>query len=349
LRRAQVPQGGFEGAATMLHSELEWCSRAGQPLVTALINTYNYGRYLPYAINSVLNQTYPIIEIIVVDDGSTDHTEEVLAQYTNVVQAIRTENGGQAHSFNVGFAKARGELIMLLDADDAWLPEKVERMVQLAAERPKAAMLYHRYQNVEVSGRKIGPPDPDKLIDGDYRTKFIRSGGSWWNPVTSVLTLRAEHIKRALPFPTYGYREGADSVVTDYCAATAEIASTTDVLALRRLHGSNLYAAGRDGHTYRSKAIREADVRKVDWRIFSFFKLMRRLGYDIKLDANRNEWRVWNLYWLGRASLWQTAKVSLLSPAYNIKERWTRLRWVMRAKRMYRADATRLVDQSISD
>jgi glycosyltransferase involved in cell wall biosynthesis len=320
----------------MLRLEVRPFRRVGQPLVTALINSYNYGRYLPYSINSVLNQTYPNIEIIVVDDGSTDHTQEVLAQYIEQVQTIRTENGGQAHSFNVGIAKARGELIMLLDADDTWLPEKVECMVELAAKRPNAAMLYHRYQNVELSGKRVGAPDPDVLIDGDYRAKFIKSGGSWWNPVTSVLALRTEHIKRALPIPTYGFREGADSIITDYCAATTEIASSPEVLALRRLHGSNLYAAGRDGHTYRSKAIREDEVQRIDRRILSLHKLTRRLGHDIKLNGNRNEWRVWNLYWLGRASLWQTAKASMLSPAYKMKDRWNRLKWVIHAKRMYR-------------
>src|SRR5215217_4330239 len=94
-----------------------------RPLVTALINTYNYGRYLPYAINSVLNQTYPNIEIIVVDDGSTDQTPQIVAQYKGLVRSIRTENGGQGHAFNVGIPLARGELLMLLDADDLWLPE----------------------------------------------------------------------------------------------------------------------------------------------------------------------------------------------------------------------------------
>src|SRR5215469_3272736 len=106
---------------------------ARQPLVSALINTYNYARYLPFAINSVLRQTYPNIEIIVVDDGSTDHTPEVLEQYRDRVQVIRTHNGGQGHAFNLGIGKANGELLMLLDADDFWAPQKVQLMVDLAA------------------------------------------------------------------------------------------------------------------------------------------------------------------------------------------------------------------------
>jgi glycosyltransferase involved in cell wall biosynthesis len=309
---------------------------ADQPLVTALINTYNYGRYLPLAINSVLNQTYPHIEIIVVDDGSTDHTADILAQYASRVRAIRTENGGQGHAFNIGIAAARGDLLMLLDADDMWLPDKVDRMVEFAGSRPNAGMLYHRYQNIDTSGRNVGDPQPFPLIDGNYRSKYLRSGGTWWSPIASVLTLRTEHIRRALPFPTYAVREGADTIVTDYCALTTEIASSPEALTLRVLHGSNLYATGRDGHYYRSKEIRESDVRRIEWRMFSMQQLMKRSGQDIVLDLNRNEWRMTNLYWLGRASFWGVLRACLLSPEHNMKLRFERLKWVIGSKRMYR-------------
>lgn len=306
-----------------------------KPLVTALINTYNYARYLPSAIDSVLNQTYPHIEIIVVDDGSTDHTQDVLAHYADRVQAIRTENGGQGHAFNVGIAAARGELLMLLDADDMWLPGKVERMVEFAAMRPYAAMLYHRYQNIDNHGQELGDPQPFPLIDGNYRRKYLRSGGTWWSPIASVLTLHTDHIRKALPFPTYAVREGADTIVTDYCVLTTEIASLPEALTLRRLHGSNLYATGRDGYFYRSKAIRESDVRRIEWRMFSMRQLMKRCGQELKLDLNRNEWRMTNLYWLGRASFWRVLRACLSSPEHDIKLRLKRLKWVIASKRMY--------------
>ena len=309
---------------------------ADRPLVTALINTYNYGRYLPFAINSVLKQTYPNIEIIVVDDGSTDHTSEVLAQYKDRVQAIRTQNGGQGHAFNVGIPRARGELLMLLDADDMWLPDKVERMVEFAAQRPQAAMLYHRFQNIDKNGQETGAPQPLTLTDGDYRNKYLRSGGSWWSPITSVLTLRPQHIRRALPIPTYAHREGADTVITDYCAVTSEMASRPEALTLRRLHGSNLYASGRDDRSYRSREIRESDVRRIEWRMFSLRQIIERVGGDFDINLDRNEWRTTNLYWLGRVPLWKIMWATLHCPEHPLKLRWQRLKWVMWNKRMYR-------------
>lgn len=306
-----------------------------KPLVTALINTFNYGRYLPFAINSVLNQSYPNIEIVVVDDGSTDHTRDVLAQYGDRIRAIRTENGGQGHAFNVGIAAARGQLIMLLDADDMWLPEKVERMVTFASGRPKSAMLYHRYQNVDRCGQNVGDPQPFPLIDGNYAHKYRQSGGTWWSPIASVLVLRTKHIREAVPIPTYAVREGADTIITDYCALTTEISSLPEALTLRRLHGANLYANGRDGEFYRSEAIRESDVRRIEWRMFSMRQLMKRSGHELRLDLDRNEWRTTNLYWLGRAPFWKVLRACLSSPEHNLQLRWKRVKWVVAAKRMY--------------
>lgn len=309
---------------------------ADRPLVTALINTYNYGRYLPFAINSVLNQTYPNIETIVVDDGSTDHTPSLAEQYRDKVQWVRTENGGQGHAFNVGIPLAKGELTMLLDADDSWVPDKVERMVEMAAKHPRAALLYHRFQNIDRQGNKVDPPQPYPLINGDYRDRYMRSGGSWWSPITSVLVLRTEHVKKAIPIPTYAVREGADTILTDYCAVTSEIASNPEALTLRLLHGSNLYAAGRDNFLFRSKEIRESDVRRIEWRMFAMRQLMERLGEKFEIDIDRNEWRATNLYWLGKTSFWTMLKACMLSPEHSFEFRLKRLKWIIAGRRMYR-------------
>lgn len=174
--------------------------------MTPLINTYKYGRYLPFAINSVLAQTYPNLEILVVDDGSTDHTSELLRQYGGGIRVIRTHNGGQGHTFNVGIPAANGELLMLLYADDTRLPTKVERMVEEVQRRPEAAMQYRYSQNIDNEGRECSQPQPFSLTNGEYRDIYLRSGGSWWSPIISVLAFRPDHIKRALPIPTYAVR-----------------------------------------------------------------------------------------------------------------------------------------------
>ncbi len=99
--------------------------------VSVVIPTYNYGRFLGEAIESVLAQTFPVFEIIVVDDGSSDNTEEVVAKFGDKVKYIKQKNGGVGLARNTGVKNSSGEFIALLDADDVWLPQKIERQMQL--------------------------------------------------------------------------------------------------------------------------------------------------------------------------------------------------------------------------
>ena len=101
------------------------------PLVSILINNYNYGRFLTEAIDSAIAQTYSHIEIIVVDDGSTDNSHDIIASYGTKIVPIIKQNGGQASAFNTGFAASHGDIICFLDADDLFLPHKVTEIVKI--------------------------------------------------------------------------------------------------------------------------------------------------------------------------------------------------------------------------
>jgi glycosyltransferase involved in cell wall biosynthesis len=99
------------------------------PLVTAVIATYNRANLVSRAIRSILDQTYKNVEIIVVDDGSTDDTQRVLRQFVDQVRVIHQENAGPSAARNRGIAAAKGEIVAFLDSDDLWLPKKIERQV----------------------------------------------------------------------------------------------------------------------------------------------------------------------------------------------------------------------------
>ncbi len=153
------------------------------PLITVLIDTYNYGRFIEEAIHSVFDQDFPKeqLEIIVVDDGSTDDTAERVKQYGSRVQYFYKPNGGQASAFNLGLQKARGELVALLDADDYWLPSKVRRVVEQFDSRPDAGLVYHSFREFKTEASEwrdggfnavsgFAPADEIKIL-----TWFIRS------------------------------------------------------------------------------------------------------------------------------------------------------------------------------
>ena len=97
--------------------------------VSVILPTYNYGRFIGNAIESVLAQTFPIYEIIVVDDGSTDETEEVVSTFGDRISYIKQQNSGVCAARNIGVENSSGDAIAFLDADDTWLPEKIEKQV----------------------------------------------------------------------------------------------------------------------------------------------------------------------------------------------------------------------------
>jgi glycosyltransferase involved in cell wall biosynthesis len=112
------------------------------PKVSVIIPTYNYGRFLGEALQSVLNQTFADFEIIVVDDGSTDNTRDVAARFNdNRIRYIYQENRGVSAARNAAIWDSKGEHIAFLDADDIWLPEKLELQVKVLDLRPEVAIV----------------------------------------------------------------------------------------------------------------------------------------------------------------------------------------------------------------
>jgi glycosyltransferase involved in cell wall biosynthesis len=110
-------------------------------LVTAVIATYNYGRFVTQAVESVLAQTYENIEVIVVDDGSDDDTREQLAPYMDRIRYIYQENQSVAAARNTGIRAAAGDLIAFLDADDVWHPQKLELQMEYLVDHPSVALV----------------------------------------------------------------------------------------------------------------------------------------------------------------------------------------------------------------
>lgn len=123
--------------------------------VTVIIPNYNQSHYVGDAIRSVLNQTYRDFEIIVVDDGSTDNSREVVAQFGDRVRYIWQENKGLAGARNTGIHAAQGKLIGLLDADDEWLPRYLENMLLLVDRFPNAAVYYCSAQGIDAEGNDL--------------------------------------------------------------------------------------------------------------------------------------------------------------------------------------------------
>ncbi|WP_051470094.1 glycosyltransferase [Fischerella sp. PCC 9605] len=211
-----------------------------QPLVTILINNYNYALYIKDALNSALNQTYPNTEIIVVDDGSTDRSREIIAGYEDKIIPIYKENGGQASAFNAGFAVSQGKIICFLDSDDVWLPQKVEKVVEAFNTYPKAAVVYHKVENIDTAGKIISAPwPPYKPIKGDISSQVARTGGWWPFPPSTALSFSRDFLCKVMNIPEAEYRICADSYLADLAPFLGEVVGIDRVLSQYRTHGSN--------------------------------------------------------------------------------------------------------------
>ena len=139
------------------------------PSVSVVIATYNKADTLPAAIQSVLDQTYRDLEVLVVDDGSTDNTSERVKPFGDKIRYFRKKNGGTGSTRNLGIAEAKGRFVAFLDGDDLWLPNKLEIQMKAFEREPQISAVqcgaYYVDPSLRVIGRLLCTPKRDTLLD----------------------------------------------------------------------------------------------------------------------------------------------------------------------------------------
>jgi glycosyltransferase involved in cell wall biosynthesis len=214
------------------------------PLVSILINNYNYGNFLAEAIDSALGQSYGNIEVVVVDDGSTDNSLEIIEGYCGRVVAVVKENGGQASAFNAGFARSKGEIVCFLDSDDLFLPEKVAAVVDVFQRYPEIGWCFHYPKLVRfVDGSVEEVPDKSVRTTSqicDFRAEMLQGRLKFHAPPTSGLCFRRETLEKVLPMPEE-IRITSDNYIKFVSQALAKGYCLNQELALQRIHGNNAY------------------------------------------------------------------------------------------------------------
>lgn len=225
--------------------------------LSVLVDTYNHQDLIEKALRSVVHQDYPEdgFEIIVVDDGSTDRTPEIVRQFEPRVRLIRKKNGGQASAFNTGIPECRGDVIVFLDGDDWWAQGKLQRVAAAFSDDPSLGMLGHAFIETFADGseRVIKPDTPANFrLDNASNAKYFRLSRCYFG--TSRLALRAGLARKILPVPEPLVFE-ADEYLFTMAPAFAPSLVLADALTHYRVHAGNLFlAAGSSAEGERRKA-----------------------------------------------------------------------------------------------
>ncbi len=218
------------------------------PLVSILINNCNYGCFIRRAIDSALNQTYLTTEIIVVDDGSTDDSRQVIESYGDKIVSVFKKNGGQVSAFNAGFAISKGEIICFLDSDDFFEPQKVEKVVELFNSHPVIGWVFHAYKDIdELTGNCLSTyptGQSSRLID--FRVRIVAGEKPTFAPATSSLAFHRHLLQKIFPMP-----EAAGCLLSDiylkYAALfLAEGYLLNELLTSLVIHNNNHYSRKND-------------------------------------------------------------------------------------------------------
>ncbi len=262
------------------------------PLVTAVIPVYNGEAYVRTAVESVLAQTYAPVECIVVDDGSTDGTQQVCTGLGDAVRYIRKSNGGVSSARNAGVAEAQGQFVAFLDADDTWLPEKLQKQMVMIRERPGTGMVYSGVYVVDENLQTIDRIDPAPPAVALRNTLLLEQPSA--TGIGSTGLLPASVIRSVGGFDER-LSTSADCDLTCRVAHQYALACNPEPLARYRRHGSqmsaNLQAVEHDMLLIFDKLFGDerlpGDVLALRRRAYANLYFMLAAGYNHRSDRGR--------------------------------------------------------------
>jgi glycosyltransferase involved in cell wall biosynthesis len=225
-------------------------SPAGEQLaVDVVVTNHNYGRFLAEALESACAQSHPAVRVIVVDDGSSDDSRTILEGFADRVEVILQDRGGQAAALNAGFARCRGDVLVLLDADDRLRPDAASAFAAAFAADPGLAKVQFQMEVVDAAGNPTGetkpvphlsPPQGEVVaaeLAHPFDLPWLPGGGT---------AFAAEAVARILPIPVGDFpRCGADWYLVHLTALLGRAAYLDRVCADYRVHGDNGYELNR--------------------------------------------------------------------------------------------------------
>ena len=315
------------------------------PLVSIVINNYDYGSYVGQAIDSALNQSYDNVEVIVVDDGSKDNSQDIISSYGDKIIPVFQENGGQAAAFNAGVAHSHGDIICLLDADDLVFQNRAEQVANIFIKHPEIDWFFH--ESVPINGDAITDTALMQLYKQhakdltkigfetiDFKTNLRNAELPYFAPSTSNLCFSRTFLDTFFPLPEIKGFSGlaiCDFYLRILAASLGVGIKSEDYLGVFRRHTNNLYT---------TQAITKKQKTDCEILLFTAYHLslnyseLKRLSRKLLSKAICLHWHVSNDQFnyhevinkcIARLSYLEKSNVFLKAILYSIKLRFSKL------------------------
>jgi glycosyltransferase involved in cell wall biosynthesis len=210
-----------------------------RPLATVVIVNYNYEKFIAAAIDSALEQSYEPLEVVVVDDGSTDGSREIIADYKDRVRTVLQDNAGQGAAYNAGWRAAQGEFVLFLDSDDVLTKEAIAKVVQAFKSNDAVKVQFYLAQ-VDQNLKPLGFLLPSYKFSPMTTRQQIANYGYYVSPPASGNAFRKSFLDEVMPIVDEElYRRAADGYTTGLAGLSGGVLSISETLGYYRVHGNN--------------------------------------------------------------------------------------------------------------
>lgn len=246
---------------------------------TCIINNYNYEKYIADAIDSAINQTVKFDEIIIVDDGSTDKSREIIldiACSNDKIKYIFKDNGGQMSALNCGYQNSTGDLVCFLDSDDLYNNDYLEKTLNILTNNNDYDFIFCAYEMFGKISKKVSlyPIDTDLGIS----VVRVNQKKTWIGGPTSTLAIRRQLAEKIFPYPhAEEWRSRADDIIIFAASLVgARKYFNAATLVQYRIHSDN---------SFQGRKTTEATVLNRDLAVIRLFNYYRsKMGYDVNLS-----------------------------------------------------------------
>jgi glycosyltransferase involved in cell wall biosynthesis len=211
-------------------------------LVSIVINNYNYASYLASAITSALEQTYQPLQVIVVDDGSTDASRKVISQFSNRIQTVLKPNGGQGSALNAGFRLCHGTIVIFLDSDDTLKPDAVAKVVSRWEYR--FSKIQYPLEVVDDDGSNTGQIYPSNPLSSGNLIPSLLTSGSYGSAPTSGNAFAYAFLNKVMPIPETAWPSHADCYLIHLAPFYGLVATIGEPLGSYRVYAKSLSLSG---------------------------------------------------------------------------------------------------------